>query len=61
MTQTGFDTATSPEFRLEVNQVATQDFKLTVGRRLQTVTVTSAAELLQASTANLGAVVDTAR
>ncbi len=59
VTQSGFDTATSPELRLEVNQVATQDFKLTVGSATQTVTVTSAAELLQASTANLGAVVDT--
>ena len=59
MTQTGFDTATSPDFKLEVNQIATQDFKLTVGSATQTVTVTSAAELLQASTANLGAVVET--
>ncbi|MDX6459092.1 MAG: hypothetical protein QOE55_2789 [Acidobacteriaceae bacterium] len=59
VTQSGFDTASSPELRLEVNQVATQDFKLTVGSATQTVTVTSAAELLQASTANLGAVVDT--
>src|SRR5882757_3137420 len=59
VTQSGFDTATSPELRLQVNQVATQDFKLTVGSATQTVTVTSAAELLQASTANLGAVVET--
>src|ERR1700733_14563032 len=59
VTQTGFDTASSPELRLDVNQLATQDFKLTVGSATQTVTVTSAAELLQASTANLGAVVET--
>ncbi len=57
--QSGFDTASSPELRLEVNQIATQDFKLTVGSATQTVTVTSAVELLQASTANLGAVVET--
>ena len=40
VTQTGFDTATSPEFKLDVNQVATQDFKLQVGATSQTVTVT---------------------
>lgn len=57
--QSGFDTAASPDLRLEVNQIATQDYKLTVGSATQTVTVTSAVELLQASTANLGAVVDT--
>ena len=58
VTQNGFDTATSQEFRLEVNQVATQDFKLQVGATSQTVTVSSSSELLQASTANLGAVVE---
>ena len=59
VTQTGFDTTSSPELRLEVNQIATQDFKLAVGTASQTVTVTSSVELLQASTANLGAVVET--
>jgi hypothetical protein len=58
VTQSGFDTATSPPFTLEVNQIATQDFKLQVGATSQTVNVTATAELLQASTANLGAVVD---
>ena len=58
VTQSGFDTATSPQFTLEVNQIATQDFKLQVGATSQTVNVTASAELLQASTANLGAVVD---
>ncbi len=58
VTQTGFDTTSSPDMRLEVNQISSQDFKLTVGSATQTVTVTSSAELLQASTANLGAVVE---
>jgi Carboxypeptidase regulatory-like domain len=58
VTQNGFDTASSAEFRLEVNQIATQDFKLQVGATSQTVTVSSSSELLQASTANLGAVVE---
>src|ERR1700733_4790520 len=59
VTQSGFDTATSPPFTLEVNQIATQDFKLQIGATSQTVNVTATAELLQASTANLGAVVET--
>ena len=58
VTQTGFDTATSPQLKLDVNQVATQDFKLQVGATSQTVSVTATAELLQASAANLGAVVE---
>jgi hypothetical protein len=58
VTQSGFDTATSPQFTLEVNQIISQDFKLQVGATSQTVNVTASAELLQASTANLGAVVD---
>ncbi len=41
VSQTGFDTATSPEFKLEVNQIATQDFKLQVGATSQTVNVTA--------------------
>ena len=59
VTQTGFETATSAELKLDVNQISSQDFKLEVGATSQTVTVSSAAELLQASTANLGAVVET--
>jgi hypothetical protein len=58
VTQPGFDTSSSPELRLEVNQIASQDFKLTVGSATQTVEVTSSVELLQASTANVGAVVE---
>jgi hypothetical protein len=58
VTQTGFGTASSPELRLEVNQVASQDFKLALGTATQTVDVTTSVELLQASTANLGAVVE---
>jgi hypothetical protein len=58
VTQTGFETATSPDLKLDVNQVLTQDFKLQVGATSQTVNVTATAEMLQASTANLGAVVE---
>jgi hypothetical protein len=58
VTQTGFDTATSAGIKLDVNQILTQDFKLTVGATTQTVNVTATAEMLQASTANLGAVVE---
>jgi hypothetical protein len=58
VTQTGFDTATSTGLKLDVNQVATQDFKLQVGATSQTVSVTATTEMLQQSTANLGAVVE---
>jgi Carboxypeptidase regulatory-like domain len=58
VTQTGFQTATSPNLKLDVNQIATQDFKLEVGATSQTVSVTATTEMLQASTANLGAVVE---
>ena len=58
VTVAGFDTASTPELRLEVNQSATQDFHMRVGATTQTVDVTSAAELLEASTANLGTVVE---
>jgi Carboxypeptidase regulatory-like domain/TonB dependent receptor len=58
VTQTGFDTATSPQLKLDVNQVATQDFKLQIGATSQTVSVTATAEGLQSSGANLGAVVE---
>jgi Carboxypeptidase regulatory-like domain len=58
VTQTGFQTATSPNLKLDVNQIATQDFKLEVGATSQTVSVSATTEMLQASTANLGAVVE---
>jgi hypothetical protein len=58
VTQTGFQTASSAGIKLDVNQVLTQDFKLEVGATSQTVNVTATAEMLQSSTANLGAVVE---
>ncbi len=59
VTQSGFQSAVSPELKLDVNQISTQDFHLQVGAATQTVNVTaSAAELLQASTSNLGSVVE---
>lgn len=58
VTQTGFQVAVSPELKLDVNQVSTQDFHLQVGATSQTVSVTASAALLQASTTNLGTVVE---
>jgi Carboxypeptidase regulatory-like domain/TonB dependent receptor len=57
-TQTGFQTSSSAGLKLDVNQVLTQDFKLEVGATSQTVNVTATAEMLQSSTADLGAVVE---
>ncbi|MGC2400416.1 MAG: carboxypeptidase regulatory-like domain-containing protein, partial [Acidobacteriaceae bacterium] len=57
-TQAGFEAATSQQLELDVNQTSTEDFHLQVGTASQTVTVTSAAELLQASSSELGAVVE---
>jgi len=58
VTVSGFDVASTSDLRLEVNQIATQDFHLRVGTATETVSVTAAAELLQASTSNLGTVVE---
>ena len=58
VTQTGFAVAASPELKLDVNQTSTQDFHLQVGTTSQTVNVTSSAELLQASSSELGAVIE---
>lgn len=55
---TGFQTAQSTDLKLDVNQVATQDFRLQIGATTQTVNVSATAEMLQSSTANLGAVVE---
>ncbi len=57
-TATGFSTSTTRTIKLDVNQIVTQDFKLEVGSATTTVSVTASAEMLQASTANLGAVVE---
>lgn len=58
VTATGFQTAQSTEIKLNVNQIATQDFKLEVGATSQTVEVSATAEMLQASSSELGAVVE---
>lgn len=58
VTAPGFQTESSLALKLDVNQIATQDFKLQVGTTSQTVNVVASAEMLQASTANLGAVVE---
>jgi outer membrane receptor protein involved in Fe transport len=53
----GFSTARLEPFDLAVNQTATQDFSLQVGSIGQSVTVEAVGTELQASTAELGAVV----
>jgi hypothetical protein len=47
------------EFTLSVNQIATFDFSLAVGGQTSVVTVQAAAPLLDVTSANLGAVIDT--
>jgi len=56
-TSTGFQTTQIPEFTLAVNQTATLDITLQVGAVQQTVEVQAFGELVQSSTAELGAVV----
>jgi hypothetical protein len=56
-TATGFQSDVAA-LTLEVNQILTQDFKLQVGATSTTVSVSATTEQLQASTANLGAVVE---
>lgn len=58
VTANGFQKVVKSGLKLDVNQVATQDFTLQVGQATQTVSVSAAAVMLQASTANLGAVVE---
>jgi Carboxypeptidase regulatory-like domain len=58
VTQAGFQAAVSPVRKLDVNQISTQDFHLQVGSQSQTVDVMAAAELLQASSTELGTVVE---
>jgi len=54
----GFSTQVNPPFRLDVNQNVTQDFKLKVGSANDTVTVASDSELVDATSATLGNVVE---
>jgi hypothetical protein len=57
--ESGFQEAVSPELKLDVNQTSSQDFHLQVGAASQTVNVSaSSAELLQASSSELGAVIE---
>jgi hypothetical protein len=53
----GFQTATQPEFDLDVNQTTTLDFSLKVGATSQAITVEGAAVGLQTSTSELGSVI----
>lgn len=54
----GFNTITQSEFKMEVNQTATLNFTLTVGSTTQTMTVEATAVAIQASTAELGTVIN---
>ena len=58
-TSTGLQTTQIPNFSLAVNQTATLDVIMHVGTIQQTVSVVAAGELVQSSTAELGAVVAT--
>ena len=53
----GFQQTSIPTVQLEVNQTLTQDFALEVGSVTETVEVSATAQLLQASSAEVGAVV----
>jgi len=55
----GFSTEANPPFRLDVNQNVTQDFTLKVGAATDTVTVSSNSELVDATSATLGSVIET--
>jgi hypothetical protein len=54
----GFSTLTQAQFNMEVNQTATYDFKLTVGSTQQTVMVEATPVAIEASTAELGTVIN---
>lgn len=54
----GFSSVTQRQITLNVNQTATYDFTLTVGATQQTVTVEAAAVAIEASTAELGTVIN---
>ncbi len=55
----GFSNEANPPFRLEVNQNVTQDFTLKIGTANETVTVSSTSELVDATSATLGSVIET--
>ena len=54
----GFTTVEQQQVILSVNQTATYDFSLTVGATQQTVTVEAAAVAIEASTSELGTVIN---
>ena len=54
----GFNTLTQPEIVMQVNQTATYDFKLRVGATQQTVEVEATAAAIEASTSELGTVIN---
>lgn len=56
----GFSSLNQPAFTMQVNQTATYDYKLTVGSTAQTTTVSASAVQIQASTAELGTVINQA-
>ena len=60
VSKTGFQSAQQNPFELSVNQTLTFDFTLTPGATEQTVTVEAVAPTIEASTAELGTVVETA-
>lgn len=59
ISKAGFQNATEPNVELQVNQLASLNFTLTVGSVKQTVTVTEAVPLLETETAGLGTVIAT--
>ena len=54
----GFSSVTQQQVTLSVNQTATYDFTLTVGSTQQSVTVEAAAVAIEASTSELGTVIN---
>lgn len=54
----GFSSVTQRQITLNVNQTATYDFTLTVGATQQSVTVEAAAVAIEASTSELGTVIN---
>jgi outer membrane receptor protein involved in Fe transport len=57
VTKSGFASAREPRISLAVNQTATIDFTLAVGKTTQTVQVSGIATNIEASTAELGSVI----
>jgi hypothetical protein len=58
VSKAGFNTVEQQQIVMNVNQTATYDFNLTVGATQQTVTVEAAAVAIEASTSELGTVIN---